>query len=312
MKTLSGIAAFSAIAVSLLASAVPAQAQTPSDLPAKMREKWNTPAEPFKIIDNVYYVGTAGLASFLVTSPNGHVLVNSAVSEATPLIKANIDKLGFKLTDIKFLLSSEAHYNHVGGFAELKKATGAQVVSSAGDKPLLEGGYYPGQQENEALRFPPVNVDLVVGDGGKIVIPDTVNKGRAKRDLVLTAYMTPGDTPGCVSWTTVTREQKWNHTVVFFCSTTIAMNRVVGAGLTYPNIVEDYKQTFIKAKGMIADVFLAPHPEMFKMDEKVPLIGKHGVNPFVKAGEFHSFVRDAEKAFNEGLAKQKAAVEASK
>jgi metallo-beta-lactamase class B len=156
-----------------------------------------------------------------------------------------------------------------------------------------------------------VKVDRVVADGEKITIPDTVGKGRAKRDLVLIAHATPGHTPGCISWTTLTREQKWNHTVVFFCSMSVAANRVVG-GLSYPGIVEDYKKTFATAKGMIADVFLAPHTEMFKMSEKVPLIGKYGVNPFVKAGEFHTYLRDAEKAFDEGLAKQKAATEASK
>lgn len=301
----------SAIALSLLVTALPAQAQTGQESLAQMRARWNAPAEPFKIIDNVYYVGTAGLAAFLVTSPNGHVLVNSAVAEATPLIKANIDKLGFKLTDIKYLLSTAAHYDHAGGWADLKKETGAQMVASAGDKPLLEGGYYPGHEENEALRFPPVKVDRVVADGDKITIPDTVNKGRAKRDLTLTAHLTPGPTPGCISWTTVTREQKWNHTVVFFCGASIAMNRLVG-NPTYPNIVEDYRTTFNTAKGMIADVFLASYPEMFKMSEKVPLIGKYGVNPFVKAGEFHAYVRDAEKAFDEGYARQKAAVDASR
>jgi metallo-beta-lactamase class B len=305
MKTLS------AIAVSLFVFAAPATAQTVPDFMAKMRERWMTPTEPYKIIDNVYYVGTEGLASFLVTSPNGHVLINSALTEATPLIKANIDKLGFKLTDIKYLLSTEAHYDHAGGWAELKKETGAQLVAGAADKPLLEGGIYPGQEDNAALKFPPVKVDRVVADGEKITIPDTVGKGRAKRDLVLIAHATPGHTPGCISWTTLTREQKWNHTVVFFCSMSVAANRVVG-GLSYPGIVEDYKKTFATAKGMIADVFLAPHTEMFKMSEKVPLIGKYGVNPFVKAGEFHTYLRDAEKAFDEGLAKQKAAAEASK
>jgi metallo-beta-lactamase class B len=306
MKTLS------AIAVSLLVSVVPASAQTVSDLMAKMREQWMKPAEPFKIIDNVYYVGTEGLASFLVTSPNGHMLVNSALPEATPLIKANIDKLGFKLTDIKYLISTEAHYDHAGGWAELKKETGAQLVASAGDKPLLEGGYYPGQEQTEALKFPSVKVDRVVADGDKITIPDTVGKGRAKRDLTLVAHLTPGHTPGCISWTTVTREQKWNHNVIFFCSLSIAANRLVGENLTYPTIVDDYKKTFVIAKGLIADVFLAPHPEMFKMADKVPLVGKYGVNPFIKAGEFHTYVRDAEKTFDEGLAKQKAAADAGK
>ncbi len=158
--------------------------------------------------------------------------------------------------------------------AELKKDTGAQMVASAGDKPLLEGGYYPGQEDTEALKFPPVKVDRVVGQGDKITIPDLVGKGQAKRDLTLTAHMTPGHSPGCTTWTTVAREKKWNHTVVFFCSATVALNRLVGKP-TYPGIVEDYKKTFQAAQGIIADVFLAPHPEMFKMEDKRPLIGKY-------------------------------------
>ena len=147
--------------------------------------------------------------------------------------------------------------------------------------------------------------------GDKIIDPRHGGKGRDKRDLTLAAYMTPGHTPGCTTWTTVAREKKWNHTVVFFCSMSVAANRVVGK-LTYPGIVEDYKKTFGSARGIIADVFLAPHPEMFKMEDKRPLIGKYDVNPFIKAGEFHAYMRDAEKAFNEGLAKQKADAEAAK
>jgi metallo-beta-lactamase class B len=300
------------LAFSFALTAVPAQAQTVADLIAQMKTKWNAPSEPFKVIDNVYYVGTAGLSSFLVTSPGGHVLIDTGLPEANPIIKANIAKLGFKLTDIKYLLNTHAHLDHTGGFAELKKETGAVMVASAADKPLLEGGYYPGQENDEALKFPPVKVDRIVGQGDKITIPDPVGKGRNKRDLTLTAYMTPGHSPGCTTWTTVAREKKWNHTVVFFCSATVALNKLAGANMTYPGIVEDYKKTFQTARGIIADVFLAPHPEMFKMEDKRPLIGKYDVNPFIKAGEFHAFVRAAEKAFDEGLAKQKAATEASK
>ena len=294
-----------AIALALIASALPAQAQTLLDLIPQMKAKWNEPSEPFKVIDNVYYVGTAGLSSFLVTSPGGHVLIDTGLPEANPLIKANIEKLGFKLTDIKYLLNSHAHFDHTGGFAELKKETGAVMVSSAADKPLLEAGTYPGQEGVEILKFPPVKVDRVVGQGDKIVIPDPVGKGRNKRDLTLVAYMTPGHSPGCTTWTTVAREKKWNHTVVFFCSASVALNKLTGS-LTYPGIVDDYKKTFQTARGIIADVFLAPHPEWFKMEEKRPLIGKYDVNPFIKAGEFHAFLKEAEKAFNDGLAKQQA------
>jgi metallo-beta-lactamase class B len=114
-----------------------AQAQTLSDFMKEMMVRWRTPTEPFKVIDNVYYVGTAGLSSFLVTSPQGHVLIDTALPDGTSMIKANIEKLGFKLTDIKYLLNTHAHYDHAGGLAELKRDTGAELLSSAPDKPLL-------------------------------------------------------------------------------------------------------------------------------------------------------------------------------
>src|SRR6266576_54524 len=169
--------------VALLPLAGAAQAQTPKDLIAALKVKWNKPTEPFKIIDNVYYVGTDGLASYLITSPQGHILVDTVMPEATSQIKASIEKLGFKITDIKYLLNTHAHIDHTGGFAELKQASGA-------DKPLHEGGYYPGAREVKELDFPPVKVDRTVREG------DTVKIG----DVTLTARETPGHSPGCTSW----------------------------------------------------------------------------------------------------------------
>ena len=288
-----------AIVLALIATTAGAQAQSLADLMREMRQRWVTPTEPFKIIDNIYYVGTAGLSSFLVTSPDGHVLLDTGLPDSAPLIKANIAKLGFKPGDIKYLLNSHAHFDHAGALAELKRDTGAQMVASAADKPLLEGGYYPGQENNSELKFPPVKVDRVIGQGDKI----TIGK------VTMTANMTPGHSPGCTTWTTVAREKKWNHTVVFFCSASVAANRLVG-NVTHPGIVDDYRKTFSAARGIIANVFLAPHPEMFKMKEKRTLIGKYDVNPFIKAGEFHSFVKAAETAFNAELAKQKTTMEA--
>lgn len=288
-----------AVLLAMIAATGTAQAQSVADLMRQMRQRWVTPTEPFRIIDNVYYVGTAGLSSFLVTSPEGHILLDTGLPDSAPLIKASIAKLGFRLGDIKYLLNSHAHFDHAGALAELKRDTGAQMVASAADKPLLEGGYYPGRKDKSEWGFPPVKVDRVIGQGDKI----TIGK------VTMTANMTPGHSPGCTSWTTVAREKKWNHTVVFFCSASVAANRLVG-NITHPGIVDDYRKTFAAARGIIADVFLAPHPEMFKMEEKRALIGTSDVNPFIKAGEFHSFVKAAEASFNTELAKQKATMEA--
>ena len=108
--------------------------------------------------------------------------------------------------------------------------------------------------------------------------------------------MTPGHSPGCTTWTTVAREKKWNHTAVFFCSISPALNKLVDP---YPGRIDDYKKTFRTAKGILADVFLPPLPAMFNLEGKRPLIGKYGVNPFIKAGEFHAYVREAETPYRE-------------
>jgi metallo-beta-lactamase class B len=117
-----------------------AQAQTIKDLLDKYRVEWNRLTEPFRVIDNIYYVGTAGLASYLITTPQGHILIDTVMPESTARIKENIAKLGFKFADIKFLVNTHAHIDHTGGFAKLKAETGAQMVAGNADKPLLEGG----------------------------------------------------------------------------------------------------------------------------------------------------------------------------
>ena len=110
--------------IALLPLSGAAQAQTVKDLLAAMLVKWNTPTEPFRMIGNIYYVGTEGLASYLITSPQGHILVDTVMPESTSQIKANIEKLGFKITDIKYLVNTHAHIDHTGGLAEMKQASG--------------------------------------------------------------------------------------------------------------------------------------------------------------------------------------------
>jgi metallo-beta-lactamase class B len=284
--------------VALLPLAGVAQAQTVKDLLATLRAKWNAPTEPFKMIGNVYYVGTEGLASYLITSPQGHVLVDMVMPESTSLVKANIEKLGFKITDIKYVLNTHAHIDHTGGLAEIKKASGARMVSGEADKSLLEGGYYPGAEDNDALNFPPVKVDRTVREG------DTVTVG----DIKLTARETPGHSPGCTSWEFAVKDGDASRSALIFCSGTVALNRLVGDP-TYFGIVADYRKTFARAKDMKVDVLLAPHPEMYRMAEKRAKLGEGGPNPFVSPGEFNAYAATLEKAFEDALAKQTAAQE---
>jgi metallo-beta-lactamase class B len=285
----------------LLSLAGTAQAQTVKDLLAALLVKWNTPTEPFKIIDNVYYVGTDGLASYLITSPQGHILVDTVMPESTSQIKASIEKLGFKMSDIKYILNTHAHIDHTGGLAELKQASGAQMVAGEADKPLLEGGYYPGAKEVKELDFPPVKVDRTVREG------DTVTLG----NVTLTARETPGHSPGCTSWAFNARDGDATRSVLIFCSGTVALNRLA-TNPTYPGIVTDYRKTFTRAKDMKVDILLAPHPEMYKMPEKRAKIAAGAPNPFVDPGEFSTYAATLEKAFEDALAKQTAAAQEKK
>ncbi|MGJ4891473.1 subclass B3 metallo-beta-lactamase [Bradyrhizobium sp. HKCCYLRH3099] len=288
-----------AAAVTLAAG--PAAAQTMPDFMKQVIAGWNKPTEPFKVIDNIYYVGTNGLASYLITTPQGHILIDTVMPESTAQIENSVGKLGFKVADIKYIINTHAHIDHTGGLAQIKQETGAQMVAGAKDVPLLEGGFYPGREEQTHLNFPPVKVDRAVKEG------DTVTLG----SVTLTAHETPGHSPGCTSWTTNVKDGDTTRSVLFFCSATVALNQLVGRP-TYPGIVDDYKKTFAWAKNVYPDILLAPHPEMYDMAGKRAKIADGAPNPFVKPGEFNAYLDKLEVQFNEGLAKQTAALSSGK
>ncbi len=235
------------LAVAALSTATPAFAQT----------NWNKPTEPFHIAGNIYYVGTEGLGAYLFTGPKGHVLLDGATPQGAPIIEANIAKLGFKLSDVKILLNSHAHFDHSGGLAQLKKNTGAQLAVMDGDVSAIEGGFYLGSEDSKTMGAPPVKVDRVLKDGDKVSL----------EGIELTANLTPGHSRGCTSWGAKTTEAGKTYDVLVFCSATVAANRITPP-LQYAGIVEDYRATFAKVKTMKADIPLAPHPEFFGLLEK--------------------------------------------
>lgn len=291
MKTLT--AALCALA--LLATG--AQAQTIKDFLAQAMQKWTAPFEPFQLIGNIYYVGTDGIAVYIIKTSDGLILMDTAVPQSTGMIKDNIAKLGFKESDIKYILNTHAHFDHTGGFAEIKKDTGAQLVAGLRDKPLIEGGYYPGDETNTDIGFPPVKVDRTVTEGDKVTLGDTT----------LTAHATPGHSPGCTSWEMTVKDGDQNRDVLFFCSGTVALNRLVG-NPTHPGIVGDYRATYAKVKAMKIDVLLGPHPEVYGMQAKRAQMKDGAPNPFVKPGENVTYVTTLEQDFDKQLAKQTAAL----
>ncbi|WNG30392.1 subclass B3 metallo-beta-lactamase [Cystobacter fuscus] len=297
MKPLHLAAASLALVLALPSSAQPAAPTPPAahDWPSN----WNTPTEPFRIIDNIYYVGTEGLGSYLFVTPEGHILLDGALPESAPLIEANIQKLGFKLSDIKYLLNSHAHFDHSGGLAQLKKDTGATLIASERDQSALEGGFYLGN-EDEGATVPKVKVDRAIQDGYQLKLG-----GRT-----LTAHLTPGHSRGCTSWGFEAKDGGKTHPGLVFCSATIAANRLVERP-QYEGIVGDYRSTFEKAARLKVDVFLAPHPEFFDLSGKrVKLAAGARPNPFIDPAGYQGLIARLKAAFEVGLKEQRDAAAA--
>ena len=276
--------------VAMVGIAQPAIAEVPAD--------WTKPVAPFHIIGNIYYVGTADLAAYLIHTKDGDILIDGTLEQNVPLIERNIAALGFRVSDIKILLNSHAHYDHAAGLAALKHDSGATLYASAADAPILERGsisFGPTASDH----FPPVKVDRIARDG------ETIELGGTK----LTAHLTPGHTPGCTSWTMPVSEDGAAHTAIFYCSTTVAGNPLVN-NKAYPQIASDYEASFAKLKTMKADVFLAAHAQFYHPQQKLALRKKGAPNPFVDPGELQRFVAASQRDFEAELAKQKAQAKA--
>ncbi len=254
---------------------------------------WNRPHKPFHIIGDVYYVGTAGLASYLITTPRGDILIDGGTPESGPLIEKNIHNLGFNMRDVKYLLNSHAHYDHCGGLAQLKRDSGAQMVASRADAAVLEAGHHDSYGGNWSGSFPAVHVDRIVNDGDRVELGG----------VVVTAMLTPGHTKGDTTWLLQTTEAGHPYSVIFYGSTTVPGYPLVH-NREYPNIVSDYQSTFARLRTVHADVFLGNHTEFFDMDEKLARVKPGAPNPFVDPSELPRFVANSEASFNEELAKQ--------
>ena len=255
--------------------------------------RWNTPYAPFKIIGNIYYVGTAGVSAYLITSPKGHILIDGILAQSAPQIIGNVKALGFDIRDVKYLLNSHAHIDHAGGLAGLQRASGATMIASAADKPFLENGDI-GHGPSGGMKFPPVRVDRVIGDG------ETVKLG----GVTLTARLTPGHSPGCTSWSMATvGADRVRRQVFFHCSGTVAGQSLMPEA--YPGIVTNFRKTFTKVRKYKADVFLANHDNFFDLAEKRSRQVAGDANAFVDAGELQRFNTLMEQRFEAELAQKR-------
>jgi metallo-beta-lactamase class B len=259
---------------------------------------WTEPFAPFRIAGNLYYVGSKGLANYLITTPQGHILINSDLEANVPLIRASVERLGFKFNDIKILLISHAHWDHNAASATILKATGAKYMVMDADVPVVEsGGKTDFQYGNTpGSLYPPTKVDRVLHDGDEVTLGDAV----------LTAHLTPGHTKGCTTWTMKVREDGKSYNAVIVGSPNVNPGYKLVNNTQYPTIANDYQRMFTVLKALPCDLFLGAHGSYFDMEAKYARMTKGGSNPFVDPAGYKKFVSDKEQEFLAEWAKQKA------
>jgi metallo-beta-lactamase class B len=254
--------------------------------------KWDEPTDPIKIVGPLYFVGTMGLSSWLFTTPEGHILLNTGMPTSGPLIVESIRKLGFKPEDIKIIINGHAHSDHAGAFAEMKKISGAQIAIMEADVPSIEDGgksdFHYGT-DWKIMGFPPVKVDRILRDG------DTVRLG----DVVLTAYNTPGHTRGSTTWVTELFDSGKAYKVVFIDGGGFNPGYRVAKDPSYPGIEVDYRNTHHMHELLKPDIWLGHHTEYFDLAGKRKLAETEGPNAWVDPEGYRRFVAGKKRAFED-------------
>lgn len=257
---------------------------------------WTTPFPPYRIAGNLYYVGSKDLASYLIVTPQGDILINSNLQSSPRLIKKSVEQLGFKFSDIKILLISHAHWDHAAGSAEVKRMTGAKYMVMDADVPVVESGgrkdFHYGKSSDD--WYPPAKVDRVLHDGSEVRLGGTV----------LVAHLTPGHTKGCTTWTMKVSEGGRTYNVVIVGSPNMNPGYKLVGDPAYPQMAADYEKGFRVLKSLPCDIFLGAHGSYYGMLAKYPRVKKEGANAFVDPQGYKAYIADREQVFETELAKQ--------
>jgi metallo-beta-lactamase class B len=265
---------------------------------AQDNPEWTKPFPPFRIVGNIYWVGSYDLSTYLITTPQGNILINTGIGDTAQQIKKSVETLGFKIEDTKILTATHGHYDHVAGLAALKRMTGATVMISEPDKVLLETG---GKADfrfgnDEYARFEPVKVDRTFTDSETISLGGTV----------LTAHIHAGHTKGATSFTTNVQDGGRTYRVVIANMGSINPGVKMTGMPGFPDIAQAYAETFRAQKDMQIDVWLASHASQFRLHDKWTPGSAYDPNRFVDPAGFLKSVQDLERAYREQVAREKA------
>ena len=267
-----------------------------STLPlAAQRENWTKPFPAHRVIGNLYYVGTYDLACFLITSDEGHILINTGAESSTPMIEKSMESLGFKLQDVKILLTMQAHWDHTAALAEIKEMTGAEMWATADDAPVLEDGGVSDWHFGGKESFKPISVSHIIKDG------DVIELG----DVRLTAVETPGHSNGSCSYTMKVSEGGRDYNVGIINMSSINPGKTMTGNPTYPGVAADFAETFLKQRALDIDVWVSAHASQYGLHQKYKPGQAYSPETFVDPEGYRAKVAGYEKAFFEQLVSER-------
>jgi metallo-beta-lactamase class B len=279
----------------------PAEAQGPFKKEAVARDIYVKPFPPFRIVGNLYYVGTYDLAVYLIVTREGNILINTGVNDSAPAIRSNIEALGFKFPDIKLLLATHGHWDHVGAMAEIKQQTGAKMLMHEGDADLLESG--GGQDfrfpEGRGTIYPPIKVDQRLKEGDKVRLGE----------VELTVMHHPGHTKGATSFTYTAEDGGRKYNVLIVNMASINPGVMVGYMPAFPEINKAYASTLARQKQLKPDIWVSSHAGHFNMHQKYKPGDPYDPNRFVDLNGYLFKVQFYEKLFQAALERERAAKE---
>jgi metallo-beta-lactamase class B len=269
---------------------------TANEVTPPVQQDWTEPFPAFRIAGNLYYVGSKGLASYLIATPQGNILLNSDLEANVPMIRTSVESLGFKFTDIKILLISHAHYDHCAGSASIKQLTGAQYMVMEGDVDVVQSGGKSDFQygSDPTAIYPPAKVDRILHDG------DEVKLG----DATLKAQLTPGHTKGCTTWTMKVNDGTKLRDVVIIGSPSVNPGYQLAGSTVYPRMKEDFEKTFRVLNSLPVDYFLGAHGSYFDLEKKYPQLKAGNSSVLIDPAGYKMYVKERDNAFRRELKKQ--------